>query len=162
MKGSTAGARWRFAELEWLRRVGRGRASKDAFKAVRERIESSSHAELKARLAELQARKLQTPDRSREAPLTAEVLLIQGELGWRRSRGEADGAKRVAYEQIILTAALSYFISALGEGEVRSILFQAAEDSSRILPESFDAFATIDNWITYKSPGPSLRARKSG
>lgn len=148
-RGTTAGARWRFAELEWLRRVGRSKASRDAFEELRSRVEGSTIEDLKLRLAELQAKKLRTVERSKEAPLTAEVLLIQGELGWRRSRGETDTAKKIAYEQIILKSSLGYFISELGRDAVQEILVRAAIDSSATLPEAFDSSSIIDNWMHY-------------
>ena len=143
---STAGARWLFAQKEYLRRVGDSPRTRRRFNKLTEWLDRADDAEIKHRLGKLKAARAV---RGTVPPLiVAEQLLLEGELGKRRGNGRGRPIEAV-YRDILVGAAFPRFVQAVGEKKSRRILAQAAEAKADNFKAGTDTDAMIDDVIAF-------------
>lgn len=158
---STAGARWLFAEREYLRRVGHGKKSKATFAKLRRRLESSSDADLKLRLSEVQIARRTTPSLKGDDFLLAEQLTIQAELGWRRREGRVDENRMRRYRELISAKAIVKLLQDGNADDVRRALLDAAEEIRETnLPPGLEPQEVVNSIVEYVAQSGGYQARE--
>lgn len=154
---STAGARWIFYAREYLRRVGRTPQTEARFEALKRTLESECDEQLKLKLKNLQITKLKLSTQGREYALTtADILVVEAELGYRKSIAQAERGPResnVAYENVIIDRALTVLMEDLGTEYIREkLILTARRVASTHFKTDTDIHELVDRIIEYKRP----------
>lgn len=140
---STPGARWIFWQREYLRRVGKNAQTLHRFDTLKRTLESECDADLKLRLKSLQLQRLKSPSKREAELLTADILVIEGEFGYRRSLFY-DGPKRKIdeeYKTQVMIRTIALLLREEGEEYLRAILLRAARE---VAPHHFKEGTDIE------------------
>lgn len=114
---SKAGARWLFAQREYLRRVGDTAHNRSVWKIVISRVEALDNLGLLDRIKRLEAERVVATGQ-RERMLRAELAVVQYERAYRRAAGKDEKTERHA-------ALLKQQAASLGAGNKRNARYRA-------------------------------------
>lgn len=167
---STPGARWLFAQREYLRRAGDTPATRDKWTRLVKRIESYDDAQLKLVVGNLHALHAEITDPVRRTKIAAEMHLGQAELSYRASLRAARHMKMVGpenppgtkigkrlanYRGQVAEHALSEFVERLGYDAVRAALIRAGEylQVRGKFADGTEVVSLVDEMIAFKYGG---------
>ncbi len=119
---STAGAKYLFSLKEYLRRADKDtKLVRTRFAKTIELIESLPTNELKQKLNEIKIQRMESPSLHESKLLTADIMLIEGELAKRNPIKKAR-SRRGAIENIFKDRAFRQFAKQAGKDKTREVL----------------------------------------
>lgn len=160
---STAGARWLFAQQEYLRRTGDTVVARQQFERLWEKLESAKDEVLKRELSRLKQERHSLPEhaKSKRDQKTAVILLIEGELGARRGPS-VKFELRFTYEEMTRRKAMPKILSMIGHETMRSVLLDAAfEASVDHFPSDVDPVGVVDGMMDFLVNGKRVEVDES-